>query len=342
MLALWISAFFMYVFLTYSMIDDSFYLIYTIDSFDFLISQLIAALCVGVFIGTILYLLQEFVYPRFFHNYGILLTTLLRSFLFIVVCFVGLLIVIQLNNLHYITINNLFALQADIKWLVCFTFYCLIVHVFITLLQTFRRRLGNNYFKSLLRGNYMIPVVEYRIFMFLDMYSSTGVAEDVGHYNYSLLLQECFADLSEILLEYNAEVYQYVGDEAVLTWKVKQGFKRKQCITLYEVFAVRLLEKKDFYQKKFGLVPKFKASINEGLVTVAEIGQIKTEIAYHGDVLSTAARVRDLCSDYQENLLITQSFFEQLPAYEQENFTTIKTTILRGKKKPVAIYKSNG
>jgi adenylate cyclase len=64
-------------------------------------------------------------------------------------------------------------------------------------------------------------------------------------------------------------------------WRVKEGFKRQQCIELYEAFAVRLLEKKELYQRKFGLVPRFKASINEGLVTVAEIGQIKTEIAYH-------------------------------------------------------------
>ncbi len=186
----------------------------------------------------------------------------------------------------------------------------------------------------------MIPVVEYRVFMFLDMCSSATVAEEVGHYNYSLLLQECFIDLSEILQEYDAEVYQYVGDEAVLTWKVKEGFKRQQCIELYEAFSVRLLEKKELYQLKFGLVPKFKASINEGLVTVAEIGQIKTEIAYHGDVLSTAARVRDLCNDYNTSLLITQSFFEQLTSFEQDNFRPIETTILRGKKRPVTIYKS--
>lgn len=339
-IALWIAAFLFYVFMTYSMIDDAFFITHKIFVKDFLLSEIMGALTVGVFMGTILFLLQEFVYPRFFQSYGILLTTLLRSLLFIIVCFIGLLIVLELNKVHYIRIDNLFALQVNAKWLICFTTYCLIVNIFITLLQAFSRRLGNNYFKSLLRGNYRIPVVEYRVFMFLDMCSSATVAEEVGHYNYSLLLQECFADLSEILLEYDAEVYQYVGDEAVLTWKVKEGFKRQECIGLYEAFAVRVLEKKELYQRKFGLMPRFKASINEGLVTVAEIGQIKTEIAYHGDVLSTAARVRDLCNDYKTNLLITHSFFEQLTSLDQDNFTAIETTILRGKKRPVTIYKS--
>lgn len=339
-IALWIAAFLFYVFMTYSMIDEAFFAAHKICAWDFLLSEIMGALTVGVFMGTILFLLQEFVYPRFFHNYGILLTTLLRSLLFIIVCFLGLLIVLELNKVHFISINNLFTLQVNAKWLICFTTYCLIVHIFITLLQAFSRRLGNNYFKNILRGNYMIPVVEYRVFMFLDMCSSATVAEEVGHYNYSLLLQECFTDLSEILMEYDAEVYQYVGDEAVLTWKVKEGFKRQQCIELYDAFSVRLLEKKELYQQRFGLVPKFKASINEGLVTVAEIGQIKTEIAYHGDVLSTAARVRDLCNDYKTDLLITHSFFEQLTSFDQDNFTAIETTILRGKKRPVTIYKS--
>lgn len=340
-IALWVAAFFFYVFISYSIIDDSYFLNQGFSTTDFLISELTRALSIGIFMGIVFFLLKEYVYPRFFHNYGILVASLLQSLLFIMVCYIGFIIVLELSKVNYIRINNLIAMRFNAKWLTCFTIYCLIVHLFITLLLAFRQRLGSNYCKSLLHGNYMTPVVEYRIFMFLDMYPSRTSAE-VKHHHYSQLLQECFADLSEILLGYNAEVYQYGGDGVILTWKVKQGFKRQQCIELSEVFAVRLLQKKDFYQNQFGLVPRFKAVLNEGLVTVAEIGQIKTEIAYHGDVLSTTARVRDLCSDCDENLLITQSFFEQLTIAEQDDFTAIETTVLRGKKKAVVIYKSNG
>lgn len=339
---LWIIAFFFFVFMTYSMISDVYFHEYKTSAADFLMSQLLGALFVGIVMGTNFFLLQEYVYPKFFKNYGILLTTLLRTFLFLITCFIGLFIIMLLNRAHYINTDNLFSLHVDNMWMISFTFYCLIVHVFITILQAFRRRVGKNYFESLLKGNYMIPVVEYRIFMFLDMYSSTAAAEEAGHYNYSLLLQECFTDLSELLLQYGAEVYQYVGDEAVLTWKVEDKFDRNQCVMLYENFSLRLKDKEKIYQRKFGLVPKFKASVNEGLVTVAEIGQIKTEIAYHGDVLSTAARVRDLCNGYKADLLITHSFFEQLPFLIQNNFEAAGTTILRGKKKSVTIYRPIG
>lgn len=337
---LWILAFFFYVFLTYSIVDEHYVFENSVKASDFLISEITGAMFVGTFMGAIFFFLQEYVYPRFFQKYGILITVLFQTIIFITICFIALLMIIGLKKADYITINNLFVVQINFRWMVSFTFYCLVVHVFTTLLQTFRRRLGKNYFKSLLWGNYRKPVIEYRAFMFLDMHGSTTVAENVGHYNYSLLLQECFTDLSELLLDYDAEIYQYVGDEAVITWKISLDFDRQKCIDLYNAFSVRLLQRKDFYENKFGFVPRFKASINEGLVTVAEIGQVKTEIAYHGDVLSTAARVRDLCNDYQTDLLITQSFFEQLSYSEQENFTTIERTVLRGKKKAVAIYKS--
>ncbi|MCC9070770.1 adenylate/guanylate cyclase domain-containing protein [Flavobacterium sp. F-65] len=340
LILLWILAFLYYVFLTYSIIDEDYIYQNGIKASDFLVSELIGVLFVGTFMGTIFFLLQEYVFCRFFQKYGILITVLFQTILFIMSCFVVLLMLIGLNKADYITINNFFLLQIDFRSMVSFIFYCLVVHVFITLIHTFRRRLGRNYFKSLLQGKYITPVIEYRAFMFLDMYDSSAVAENVGHYNYSLLLQECFADLSELLINHGAEIYQYVGDEAVITWKISLDFDRQKCIDLYNAFSVRLLQKQDFYQNKFGLVPKFKGSVNEGLVTVAEIGQIKTEIAYHGDVLTTAARVRNLCNDYQADLLITQSFFEQLLSFEQESFTAIDRTILRGKKKPITIYKS--
>lgn len=336
---LWVLAFFFYVFITYSMVDDLYFKKEQYDALTLLQSELFAAFCVGVFMGANLFICQEFVHPYIFRNYGLLPAALLQSFLFLIISFIGLIIILELNKAHLITIDNLFVLQINFKWAISFTFYCVGVHIFITLLLAFRRRLGKNYFEGLLRGKYMIPVVEYRIFMFLDMQSSTAAAEQSGHYNYSLLLQECFMDLSEVLVRYDAEVYQFVGDEAVLTWKVTDDFKREKCIALLDAFFGRIMEKSELYNSKFGLIPNFKASINEGLVTAAEIGQIKTEIAYHGDVLSTAARVQELCNFYKADLLATESFFEHLGVKSKQKFAAVDSTILRGKKKQVIIYK---
>lgn len=337
--ALWTIGFLFYGAMAYSMADESHFDYYKITITDFLLLELYGSLVLGFFMGISIFLMQEYVYPHFFRKYGMFLTIIVQALFFVIVCVLGLWFILELNRFHFIHIDNMIVPNTDVKWMISFTFYCLILHVFIHLFLAFRRSLGKNYFQSLLRGNYRVPVIEYRVFMFLDMHSSTKTAEESGHYNYSLLLQECFDDLSEILLDFDAEVYQYVGDEAVLTWKVNDGFNRLQCIQLYDAFCERLLKREKFYVQKFSLLPKFKAAVNEGLVTVAEIGRVKTEIAYHGEVLSTASRVQKLCNQHTADLLITQSFFEQLDSQCQNAFIEVDTAFLRGKKKAVTLYK---
>ncbi len=336
---LWTIGFLFYGTMAYSMANESHFDYYKMTTVNFLLLELYGSLVLGFFMGISIFLMQEYVYPHFFRKYGMFLTIVVQALFFMIACAMGLWFILELNRSHLIYIDDMIVPNTDVKWVLSFTFYCLILHVFIHLLLAFRRALGKNYFRSLLRGNYRVPVVEYRIFMFLDMFSSTRTAEESGHYNYSLLLQECFDDLSEVLLDFDAEVYQYVGDEAVLTWKVTPDFDRKQCIQLYDAFCERLMKREKFYEQKFSLLPTFKASVNEGLVTVAEIGKVKTEIAYHGEVLSTAARVQKLCNLHTADLLITQCFFEQLDSQCQNAFIEVDTAFLRGKKKAVTLYK---
>jgi len=56
-----------------------------------------------------------------------------------------------------------------------------------------------------------------------------------------------------------------------------------------------LINKSEYYRNKYGMVPKFKAGANSGYVTVAEVGELKKELAYHGEVLNTAARIQGKC-----------------------------------------------
>jgi adenylate cyclase len=36
---------------------------------------------------------------------------------------------------------------------------------------------------------------------------------------YSKLIQECFAELTDPVLQIKGQIYHYVGDEAVITWE---------------------------------------------------------------------------------------------------------------------------
>ena len=78
--------------------------------------------------------------------------------------------------------------------------------------------------------------------------------------------------------------------------------------------------------------------MNCGTVTVAEVGELKKEIAYHGDVLNTASRIQDKCNEYDKPLLISNNLYKKMPRTGFFNIDLIGEMMLKGKMNPVAIY----
>lgn len=66
------------------------------------------------------------------------------------------------------------------------------------------------------------------------------------------------------------------------------------------------------YTNKYGLNPEFKAGVNSGSVTVAEVGEMKREIVYHSDAINTALKIQDVCQDYDKDLLISEVMKKKL------------------------------
>lgn len=79
--------------------------------------------------------------------------------------------------------------------------------------------------------------------MFLDLISSTKYAEKLGHKRYSMMIQDCYSDLTDAVIECSAQIYQYVGDEVVLTWDKSMGIKNNNCIKAFFEFK-QILEMK--------------------------------------------------------------------------------------------------
>ena len=215
-------------------------------------------------------------------------------------------------------------------------FYMISVDIFMFSLRQVNLFLGNNNLWKLLRGKFYIPREEERIFMFLDLKDSTNHAEKLGHIQYSKMIQDCFNDLG-VVVENEAEIYQYVGDEVILTWPLQDGLRSQNCINAYFNFKKQLDKKKDYYMSTYNIVPHFKAGVNAGIVTVTEVGKYKKEIAYHGDTINTAARIQGKCNELMKELLISGSTKNGLDksGFFFENLDSIQ---LRGKSSQVSIY----
>ena len=217
----------------------------------------------------------------------------------------------------------------------------LMVSFFIILLNFIMqtaKKMGPGYFIPTLLGKYHHPVSEMRIFLFIDLKSSSGIAEKIGHIKYSRLIQDCFRELDAVIFRYNAQIYQYVGDEVVLTWDLTKGLKKNRVIQLYFAFMDRIDKRQDYFLKEYGIVPFFKAGAHLGEVTAAEFGNVKRQIAYHGDVLNTASRIQGECNRLQRAFLLSADLKNALPPDLSLKMEAMGSIHLRGKAQDVEIF----
>ena len=192
----------------------------------------------------------------------------------------------------------------------------------------------NNFFT----GKYHSPTEETRIFMFLDMRSSTTIAESLGHIRYFEMLHEYYSDLSDCIINYSGEIYQYVGDEVVVSWTLRKGLRDNNCIQCFFAMKAAITKQTTKYKEEFGLLPEFKAGFHFGKVTTGEIGILKKEIIFTGDVLNTTARIQGLCNTYKVDILISAELLKQLDLDSTYQIKALGENTLRGRDKKIEIF----
>lgn len=198
--------------------------------------------------------------------------------------------------------------------------------------------LGQGVLANFFTGKYHTPTEEERIFMFLDMKSSTTIAEKLGHVKYFEMLREYYADLSNPIIQCQGDIYQYVGDEVIVSWRLKNGLLNNNFIQCFYTMNQALEKQEAKYLNKFGLVPTFKAGFHYGIVTTGEIGVIKKEIIFTGDVLNTTARIQGLCNDYKVDNLISGQLVALMNTSSKYKITGLGESKLRGRDENVELF----
>ena len=295
---------------------------------------LLFGLLIGIVGAFIEFLLDKYLSKRISIGFSLLITFVIYLISIIILSTM----VIEITNRFYgMGIDN-----ARGWWVYDKTFWAIVIYiVFSALIFSFieiaNDKFGKGVFIKMLFGKYKEPKEEKRIFMFLDLKSSTAIAEELGHLKYSQLIQDCFYDLNEVVPEYDAEIYQYVGDEAVLSWPYQKGLSNNNCVKLFFAFRQKLLEKESYYIHKYGTSPVFKAGLHGGVLMVAEVGVVKKEVAYHGDVINTSARIQAECNKHEVPILISEMLLNDL----NTDFFMSKhlgEVLLKGKQKKVNIH----
>ena len=166
---------------------------------------------------------------------------------------------------------------------------------------------GPGGFWGMMRGRYVNPRIENRIFIFLDINNATTIAEQIGHTRYFRLLRDFFAEITIPILANGGQIYQYVGDEVVLSWK-NTPLNKQRCFRFLRQAFFLLKRRESKFVKRYGVSPTFKAGIHAGEVTAGVIGIIKKDLVYSGDTLNTTARIRSKCHELDESFVVSADF----------------------------------
>ena len=202
-------------------------------------------------------------------------------------------------------------------------------------------RVGEKNILNAVFDRYRVSHEEERVFMFMDLYGSTPVAETLGHARYHDLLYGVFNDISDLIARYSGEVYQYVGDAVVVTWDIRQGTKKMNCVRCFFDIQKKMHELSPKYLQAYRYQPQFKAGMHAGKVIAGEVGYLKKEIVYHGDTVNTASRIQAECSSLQANLLVSEELFLMFPVdyLQQVNTEFMGCLKLKGRVQDICLYR---
>jgi adenylate cyclase len=235
----------------------------------------------------------------------------------------------ELGRNYYRQFQTSLFLSQMLRWLVTFLFTILLIEV--------NEKYSPGVFFDILAGRYLTPKNEKRTVMFIDLVDSTAIAEHLGHKKYFRFIRDFIYFISVALLENDGQIYQYVGDEVVVSWIVKKPNANRKCLQAL-LDCKRILQRnKNYFKRQYGVIPEFRAGIHTGEITIGEIGVIKKDLAMSGDTMNTAARLRSATSELNEKVIISKDFAAQTNL-KNWNAVNLGLVDLKGKESAMELF----
>jgi adenylate cyclase len=232
------------------------------------------------------------------------------------------------ENLYYYTFKT--------TWLLNFVESRLLLYVITLLILEINEKYSPGVFTDIFLGKYLKPKEEKRIILFIDLKDSTPIAEKLGHKKYFFFIRDFIHHISLALLEYDGLIYQYVGDEIIVSWLSTKDNKNK-CIQSV-VRARRIIQKESaYYMRKYGMVPEYRVGVHLGFVTVGEIGIVKKDLTMSGDAMNTTARIRTMTGELNQKFVGSADFVKNV-GLKDSQIESVGFIELKGKELPIELF----
>jgi len=197
---------------------------------------------------------------------------------------------------------------------------------------------GARTLRNIVLGRYHRPRDEHRFFLFIDIVGSTALAERVGAAAVHRFLNVVFGLASDVIDDHDGEIYQYVGDEIVVTWTVHEGRRDARPIRCFLAIAAALAEAEAELGREFGVVPRVRGALHAGAVISGEVGKSKREVVFHGDVMNTTSRLEQLTRDLDRSFIVSAEALARLEEREGYVLEDLGERAIRGRAAPVVVY----
>ncbi|WP_243729511.1 adenylate/guanylate cyclase domain-containing protein [Salegentibacter sp. 24] len=293
----------------------------------------------GLLTGTVLSLMEGLLKILRFKSSSLVFDSLVRTIFYFVALWLILNIIKNLlNDYSYLFISGYMATPSNTRnFDIIILTYTLFMIFIVSFINEMVSKNSPGFTMPLILGKYRFPREENRLFIFLDLKGSTHLAEELGHLKYSSFIQESIMEVNQVAKKFKAHIYQYIGDEIVITWKLEH-FNTLNSIKFLFALNQRLKKKEKQFNSHYGSIPVFRAGIHEGIVTAIEIGDLKREIAFHGDTMNVCSRIQGLCKIFNRKILISEQVNQNKEISQNFKVTPLGSQILEGRKHSVEVF----
>jgi adenylate cyclase len=200
------------------------------------------------------------------------------------------------------------------------------------------RLIGGRTVRDIVLGRYHRPRREERFFLFIDVAGSTPLAERIGPEAVHRFLGRVFRLAADPIEDQGGDVYQYVGDEMVITWTLAEGRPAARPIACFFAIEAALQAETTHFERLFGVAPRLRAALHAGPVIAGEVGEHRRAIVFHGDVMNTASRLEDAARALERPFVVSAEALARLEGLELYALEDLGPHALRGRTAPVHAY----
>ncbi|WP_044204217.1 adenylate/guanylate cyclase domain-containing protein [Flammeovirga sp. OC4] len=227
--------------------------------------------------------------------------------------------------------------QNEVQTIPLFT-YIIPLKIYELYLLEVDNMIGPFHLKKLFHDKYLKPKMEERVFLFADLVDSTKIAEQLGPEKYSQFLKESFEKFA-VVYDYFGDIFQYVGDEVVITWKASS--QHKNCY-INGTLACRneFIKSKEYFVAQYGVFPQFRFSLHKGNVISTTIGKYKKEVSFHGEAINVTSRIQEFNKELGVEMIFSESVLGDIQS-EKNKMKFLGAKKIRGIKENLGLYTIN-